>query len=164
MCLTDFLNYAWKKFMRRNDGCPASLMEKTAEVITHDDWQFPRRIGVHHWTSTWHKMEDYDGWRQFNESVRTAFLLSGNITLNQGLTDWLGVDRSRDCMEGSFEATFRNAGLVMYRIVSFDRKTKEHEAKRYLYALRVNESLVPPIPMALRWPNSFRTEVRTQVK
>ena len=140
----DFLNYAWKQFTRRNVGCPTALMKQSAQVITHDDWQAPRKIGVHHWTSTWHTIEDYNGWRQYNENIRAAFLLSGNITLNQGLTDWLGVNRSRDCAEGSFEATFENTGLVMDTILTYERKFK-HQPERFLYTLRVNESLVPPI-------------------
>ena len=70
-----FVDFAWKRFARRNSGCEASLLERGAEVLTHDDWQGPpRSIAVHHWTSTWHPAEDYKGRTSWDKARRAAFL------------------------------------------------------------------------------------------
>ncbi|EOD09367.1 hypothetical protein EMIHUDRAFT_197740 [Emiliania huxleyi CCMP1516] len=87
-----FVDHAWKSFRRLNGGCPAQLLEKSAAVLTHNDWQ-EQRFG--------------------------------------GLLDWLGVDRAKDCAEGSLQAVFADLPLQK-RLLT--RRSKK-------WALYVNESL-----------------------
>lgn len=90
-----FVDSMWKRFVREARTCDAASRAPAdsagaegggalldwlqASVLTHDEWQ-QRRVGTHHWASTWH----------YHAVIK-----------DDGLVDWLGVNESASCPESS---------------------------------------------------------------
>jgi len=138
-----FVDHAWKSFRRLNGGCPAQLLEKSAAVLTHNDWQ-EQCFGVHHWTSTWHLSAEilpaFSQTPRARSRAQEALAQARGVVVDEGLLDWLGVDRAKDCAEGSLQAVFADLPLQK-RLLT--RRSKK-------WALYVNESLVPFLPLMTR--------------
>ena len=149
-----FVDYAWKLFKRRNRNCPTQLLERTATILTHTDWQ-RLQFGAHHWTSAWHSMTDYIGSLSLGNESRQKFVEAGGI-VDEGLLEWLGVDRTRDCPEAALDVVLNGTGAQRLTIEEYVL-TPETKAARgnetapaELYGLLVNDSLVDSV-RPVRW-------------
>ena len=77
-----FLNAAWISYLRalRREASPcAARAIARSRVLTFREWQLD--MAVHHWASMW----------QY-----------GNLSSEPLFQEWLGVNRSLNCAEGSF--------------------------------------------------------------
>lgn len=67
-----------------------------ATTLSHDDWQ-ALQMAAHHWASTWQPRRDDKG---------EGALRLGEAKIDEGLMDWLGVNRTLVCPEGRFSRIF----------------------------------------------------------
>ena len=90
-----------KKACDDDAAAPASLTRHL--TATHDEWQ-RLRIGAHHWSSVWHKS------RFANHPYPRDAVLE-----DEGLMDWLGVNRSANCAEASLDGAAAALGARLTR-------------------------------------------------
>ena len=80
-----FLNAAWSGWQRHvrrqlSAQCAAAWLSETVRAYTFDEWQ--AEVAAHHWMGTWHH--------------------NHTVAFNPFFQDWMGVNRSNNCLEASF--------------------------------------------------------------
>ena len=96
-----YVDTMWKLYTRKHRGCRHML---NATVLTHDEWQ-RRHLGVHHWLSTWKNASD-----SITSETGVWQAAGAQPVVDEGLLDWLGVNRSADCGEATLHTLFNQSG------------------------------------------------------
>ena len=87
---------AVRRYEHASQQCPSRKLRSGATVLSHDDWQ-ALHMAAHHWASTWQATRVDRG---------EGTLDSGEARIDEGLMDWLGVNRSASCPEGRMSHIF----------------------------------------------------------